>query len=97
MASILYGSGLCLNECLCLHVKDIDFQDQQITVHDGKGYKDRVTMLPQSASDALQRHLKTVKLLHQDDLSQGYGESYPSNHQMVPLLLLLVNVLQILL
>jgi integrase len=56
VAGLLYGAGLRLNECLHLRVKDIDFEYCQITVRDGKGEKDRVTMLPQSAMEPLRRH-----------------------------------------
>ena len=76
MASLLYGAGLRLMECVRLRVKDVDFAYQQITVRDGKGAQDRVTMLPQALVTPLQRHLTKVKLLHEDDLSAGYGEVY---------------------
>jgi integron integrase len=57
-------------------VKDLDFAYHQITVRDGKGAQDRVTMLPQSIEELLQRHLARVKLLHETDLLEGYGEVY---------------------
>ncbi|MBI1987231.1 MAG: integron integrase [Nitrospinae bacterium] len=76
MANLLYGSGLRLMECLRLRVKDIDFSYNQIVVRDGKGEKDRVTMLPLSLKDPLQRHLKEVKKLHQKDLNDGFGDVY---------------------
>lgn len=76
MASLLYGSGLRLMECLRLRVKDIDFGYQQITVRDGKGAKDRVTLLPESIIAPLQRHLAKVRAQHQQDLKQGYGAVY---------------------
>ncbi len=76
MASLLYGSGLRLTECLNLRVKDIDFGYQQITVRDGKGGKDRVTMLPQSTIEGLKLQLENTKYLHQQDLAQGYGAVY---------------------
>jgi integrase len=60
MACLLYGAGLRLMECVRLRVKDIDFAYHQLTVHDGKGAQDRVTMLPQSVEPALQRHLERV-------------------------------------
>ena len=60
MASLLYGSGLRLTECLNLRVKDIDFGYQQITVRDGKGGKDRVTMLPQSTIEGLKLQLENA-------------------------------------
>lgn len=58
MANLLYGAGLRLRECLKLRVKDIDFGYRQILVRDGKGGKDRVTMLPQAVVAPLQEHLK---------------------------------------
>ena len=73
MASLLYGAGLRLNECLCLRVQDMDFGANQITVRDGKGSKDRVTMLPQAVKQQLLEHLDRVKLIHDKDLSDGYG------------------------
>jgi integron integrase len=77
VASLLYGAGLRLNECLHLRVKDIDFEYCQITVRDGKGDKDRVTMLPQSAIEPLRRQLAVGKALHAQDLAQGHGVSMP--------------------
>ncbi|MBI2314290.1 MAG: integron integrase [Betaproteobacteria bacterium] len=74
MASLLYGSGLRLMECLRLRVKDVDFEYRQILVRDGKGAKDRVTMLPDTVVDPLKRYLERVKGLHERDLSEGYGE-----------------------
>jgi len=76
MTKILYGSGLRLMECLRLRVKDIDFGNHQIIVRDGKGEKDRVTMLPDVLLPDLQTHLKTVSDIHQQDLKAGYGEVY---------------------
>jgi len=76
MASLLYGAGLRLMECVRLRVKDVDFPYHQITVRDGKGAQDRVTMLPRSLAEPLQRHLARVKLLHEEDLFAGYGEVY---------------------
>ena len=75
MASLLYGAGLRLMECVRLRVKDVDFTYHQITVRDGKGQQDRVTVLPQSVDEAFQRHLAKVKLLH-EDLAEGCGEVY---------------------
>lgn len=74
MASLLYGSGLRLMECLRLRVKDIDFEYRQIMVRDGKGAKDRVTMLPEALIEPLNKHLVKVKALHERDLGEGYGE-----------------------
>lgn len=76
LASLVYGSGLRLTECLNLRVKDIDFEYQQITVRDGKGNKDRVTMLPASMLELLKLQLEKAKFLHQQDLAQGYGAVY---------------------
>jgi len=63
-------------ECLRLRVKDIDFSCNQLTIRDGKGEKDRITMLPASIKGPLARHLQKVKLLHEEDLAAGYGEIY---------------------
>jgi integron integrase len=76
MASLLYGSGLRLMECVRLRVKDIDFQYKQIAVRDGKGGRDRRTILPQSLIEPLQRHLARVKLQHEDDVRSGHGAVY---------------------
>lgn len=73
MAQVLYGTGLRLTECLSLRVKDIDFAQNQILVRQGKGDKDRVTMLPISIKENLQKHLEKVKKLHQDDLLNDFG------------------------
>ena len=74
MASLLYGAGLRLRECLRLRVKDIDFGFHQVVIRDGKGAKDRVTMLPQSLVEPLRNQLVRVKRLHERDLEDGYGE-----------------------
>jgi site-specific recombinase XerD len=73
MASLMYGAGLRLMECLRLRVQDIDFARNEITVRDGKGQKDRVTMLPESLKTPLQDHLQKVKAIHEKDLRDGYG------------------------
>jgi integron integrase len=73
MAGLLYGSGLRLKECLSLRVKDIDFELQQITVHEGKGFKDRVTVLPVALVAELKRHLVRVQALHTEFLKRGFG------------------------
>jgi integron integrase len=73
MGDLLYGAGLRLLECLRLRVKDVDFGYLQITVRDGKGAKDRVTVLPVSLVPALQSHLEKVKALHARDLAEGFG------------------------
>jgi integron integrase len=74
--TLLYGTGLRLMEGLRLRVKDVDFAENQITVRDGKGAKDRVTMLPQSIQDDLRRHLHEVERLHKKDLGEGFGKVY---------------------
>ena len=76
MAKILYGSGLRLMECLRLRIKDLDFGNRQIIVRDGKGEDDRATILPDSLVPILETHLKKVKLIHQKDLQDGFGETY---------------------
>src|SRR6185369_1509510 len=76
VAGLLYGSGLRLIECLRLRVKDIDFECGQITVRDGKGEKDRLTMLPRKLKPALIRHLRKVKVQYEEDLAAGYGEVF---------------------
>lgn len=73
IASLLYGAGLRLNECLNLRVQDIDFGANQITVRSGKGDKDRVTMLPQAIKQQLLRHLNDVRRVHEKDLADGFG------------------------
>jgi integron integrase len=74
MAALLYGAGLRQIECLSLRVKDVDFAYRQILVRDGKGAKDRVTMLPASLVQPLQRHLGRVRVLHERDRRAGGGE-----------------------
>jgi integron integrase len=76
LAGLLYGSGLRLMECLRLRVKDIDFTYGQVTVRDGKGEKDRLTMLPTKLKQPLMRHLQKVKILHEEDLASGFGEVF---------------------
>jgi len=76
MAGLLYGSGLRLMECVRLRVKDVDFAMREITVRDGKGAKERVTVLPASVAEPLRRHLEKVKALYEQDLREGLGEVY---------------------
>jgi len=76
MAKLLYGSGLRLMECVRLRVKDVDFAANQVVIREGKGFKDRVTMLPESLQPALREHLERVKLLHEQDLKAGHGSVY---------------------
>lgn len=75
MASLLYGAGLRLNECLSLRVKDVDLSGCKLMVRQGKGNKDRVTLLPRSLVTPLTSHLERVKSMHEADLAQGLGEA----------------------
>ncbi|OGA70059.1 MAG: integrase [Betaproteobacteria bacterium RIFCSPLOWO2_12_FULL_68_20] len=74
MASLLYGAGLRLRECLKLRVKDVDFGYRQILVRDGKGGKDRVTMLPEPLIEPLKAQLERAKRLHELDLAAGCSD-----------------------
>jgi len=74
IASFLYGAGLRVMECLSLRVKDVDLEYRQVLVRDGKGDKDRVTMLPERLVEPVRAHLQRVRGLHQRDLREGYGE-----------------------
>jgi integron integrase len=76
VAQLLYGSGLRMLECLRLRVKDLDFGQKVILVRDGKGNKDRITILPDILQSALMQHLHRIERLHQKDLDQGYGQVY---------------------
>jgi len=76
MASLLYGAGLRLMECCRLRVKDVDFDYRQITVRDGKGEKDRRTMLPEPLIADLRRHLARVRWQHEEDVRLGCGSVY---------------------
>ena len=73
VSGLLYGAGLRLLECLTIRVKDIDFVRNELVVRDGKGQKDRVTMLPEAVKEPLKFHLLNVKGLHERDLVQGAG------------------------
>ena len=74
MASLLYGAGLRLRECLSLRVKDIDFGYKQIVVRDAKGQRDRVTILPVALAEQLKMHQSHVKGVHLRDLRDGFGK-----------------------
>ncbi len=87
IASLLYGSGLRLSEALRLRVKDIDFEFKNVVVHDGKGEKDRNTLLPESLIPHLKEQIEKRRNLHNNDLKNGHGktilpyalsEKYPS-------------------
>jgi site-specific recombinase XerD len=71
---LLYGTGMRIKECVSLRVKDVDFERCELLIRDGKGFKDRITMLPQVLCACLQEHLQRVRLLHQANLRAGYGE-----------------------
>jgi len=73
LAMLLYGAGLRLMECLRLRVKDIDISRNEIVVREGKGNKDRVTMLPVAVKERLVAHLGRVRRLHDADLRAGFG------------------------
>jgi integron integrase len=73
MASLLYGTGMRLMECLRLRVQDIDFERNEIVVRSGKGAKDRVTMLPEVLKDPLRAQLAHANRLHAQDLRDGWG------------------------
>jgi integron integrase len=76
MVELLYGCGLRLQECLNLRIKDVDFGLNTITVREGKGDKDRATMLPNSLKGRLQTQIDKVLALHRQDIEDGYGEVY---------------------
>ena len=77
VAHLLYGSGLRLSEALRLRVKELDFNQDRIHVRDGKGGKDRTTVLPERLHDPLRRPLKTVKAQHEKDCAEGVGCAPP--------------------
>lgn len=76
IANLLYGTGMRIMECLRLRIKDVEFTRKEILIRDGKGFKDRVTMLPEALVNPLRDHLKSVKILHEQDLAVGYGSVY---------------------
>lgn len=76
IAQLLYGTGMRLMEGLRLRVKDVDFHRREIIVREGKGNKDRVTMLPDRLVEPLQAHLEKVKALHDRDLADGFGDVF---------------------
>jgi integron integrase len=79
MGGVMYGAVLRVSECLGLRVHDLDFSTGQIMVRDGKGFKDRLTMLPEVVKTPLRQHLARVHQIHQRDLAAGYGRvSMPS-------------------
>jgi integron integrase len=76
MALLMYGGGLRLMECVRLRVKDVELDRHLITVRDGKGAKDRTTLLPESAVEPLKAHLGSVRAQHEADLEAGHGDVY---------------------
>ncbi|MBI4675704.1 MAG: integron integrase [Chloroflexi bacterium] len=90
MARLLYGSGLRVSECVQLRVKDLDFGQRQIIIRDGKGDKDRITMLPETLIPPLQEHLEQRRKLYDQDIKHGAGyvelpfaldRKYPNAHR----------------
>jgi integron integrase len=76
LASLLYGTGMRLMETLRLRIKDVDFAHNEITIRDGKGGKDRRTILPRSLTDPLRREIERARLLHEADLQAGFGAAW---------------------
>ncbi len=76
MASLLYGAGLRLLECARLRIKDVDFDQRHLVIRDGKGQKDRTTLLPNSLTDPLRRQIEHAQALHESDLANGHGRVY---------------------
>lgn len=76
IASLLYGTGMRLMEVMRLRVKDVEFSRREIVVREGKGFKDRVTMLPEAVMAPLKAHLVNMKTVHDEDVTQGFGEVY---------------------
>jgi integron integrase len=76
LASLLYGSGMRIMECLRLRVKDVDFARNEITIRDGKGAKDRHTVLPKALVEPLRREIERTRILHEADLADGFGATW---------------------
>lgn len=76
IASLLYGSGLRLMEAVRLRVKDVEFSRREILVREGKGFKDRITMLPASLCEPLRQQITCTRVIHQRDLDAGFGSVY---------------------
>jgi integron integrase len=76
IAKLLYGSGLRLIEGLRLRVQDVDFSLHEVSVRDGKGEKDRITLFPEAIHTVMRDHLERVRMLHEHDLAAGYGRVY---------------------
>jgi integron integrase len=73
MASLLYGAGLRVLECARLRIKDVQLERCEIVIRDGKGRKDRVSVLPESLRDAVEKHIEQVRQQHHNDLARGLG------------------------
>lgn len=76
MASLMYGSGLRLMECVRLRIMDVELSGRQLVVRNGKGGKDRVTLLPDSLQNPLKAQISRVRALHRQDIVSGYGAVY---------------------
>ena len=76
IVKILYGSGLRITECLRLRIQDMDLEMKALTVRNGKGDKDRITTFPEKLAQPLREHLVRVKVIHEQDLEEGYGQVY---------------------
>jgi len=76
MAGLLYGAGLRLMECIRLRVKDIDFDAGRLTIRDGKGRKDRITMLPERFQHLLKQQLEQAQALYESDLKKNVAGAY---------------------
>lgn len=72
---LIYGAGMRISEALRLRVQDIDFHYHQITIRNGKGSKDRITMLPEKVVPKLKRHIQKVRYMHENDLNKGFGKT----------------------
>ncbi len=79
MLQLMYGTGMRLMECVRLRVKDVDIQQNVITIRDGKGAKDRVTVLPEALREPLYNQLNLTLALHQQDLAEGFGSVWLPN------------------
>jgi len=74
IASLMYGTGLRLMECMRLRVTDVDFEFMQVVVREGKGKKDRVVPLPETLVSSLHEQIRKVSILHEKDVEAGFGE-----------------------
>lgn len=79
IARLMYGSGLRINECLRLRVKDVDFGMNNLHIRESKGHKDRITLFPLNVITDMQSQLDYVKVLHQRDIKEGFGDVYLPN------------------